>query len=92
MRKLVIAAAASAVLLGAAAPAFAVEQIEGTVISANPATGTLTLQSGQTFTFANGAVLYGLMPGQVVGVTYNGTQGIGAFNPHPQSDDNNVSF
>ncbi|MBB3931618.1 hypothetical protein GGR25_002668 [Kaistia hirudinis] len=87
MRKLVLAAASLA-FLASGASAFAAEQIEGTVASVNPATGTLTLASGQTYTFANGSVLYGLLPGQPVGVTYNGTQGVGAFNPHPASADN----
>lgn len=88
MRKLILAAASVAFLAAGAPAAFAVDQIEGTVASVNPANGTLTLKTGETFHFANGAVLYGLMPGGPVGVTYNGTQGVGAFNPHPASADN----
>ncbi|MCX5477583.1 DUF1344 domain-containing protein [Kaistia geumhonensis] len=86
MRKFAIAAASIAFLASGAA-ALAAEQIEGQVASVNPAAGTLTLKSGQSFQFANGTVLYGLMPGDAVGVTANGSQGIGAFNPHPADRD-----
>ncbi|HWJ74973.1 MAG TPA: hypothetical protein VNX29_17570 [Kaistia sp.] len=86
MRKFAIAAASLAFLASGAA-AFAAEQINGTVETVNPAAGTLTLKSGQSFQFANGTVLYGLLPGQEVGVTANGQQGIGAFDPHPATQD-----
>ena len=86
MRKFAIAIASLA-LLASGASAFAAEQIEGQVASVNPTAGTLTLKSGQSFQFANGAVLYGLLPGDAVGVTANGAQGIGAFNPHPATRD-----
>jgi len=86
MRKLALAAASIAFLASGAA-AFAAQQIEGTVETVNPAAGTLTLKSGQSFQFANGTVLYGLLPGQDVGVTANGSQGIGAFDPHPANRD-----
>ena len=66
-------------------------QFQGTVETVNPAAGTLTLKSGQSFQFANGTVLYGLLPGQEVGVTANGTQGIGAFDPHPANRDGDVN-
>jgi opacity protein-like surface antigen len=78
-----IAIAASVALLASAATAFAAEQTNGIVQSVNPAAGTLTLQSGQSFQFANATVLYGLLPGQDVGVTAIGSQGIGAFDPSP---------
>jgi len=87
MRKFILAAA-SVALLASGATAFAAEQIEGKVQSVNPTSGTLVLQSGQSFQFQNGAQLYGLAPGDAVGVTYNGTEGVGAFNPHPASADN----
>ncbi len=90
MRKLVLVAA-SALFLATGASAFAAEQTTGTVETVNPAAGTLTLKSGQSFQFANGTVLYGLLPGQEVGVTANGTQGIGAFDPHPANRDGDVN-
>lgn len=86
MRKLMIAAASVAFLASGAA-AFAAQETEGSVTSVNVANGTLTLQSGQTFTFANPAVLYGILPGQNVGVSYTGeNHGITAFDPHPEND------
>jgi len=78
-------------LLASGAAALAAEQYQGTVETVNPAAGTLTLKSGQSFQFANGTVLYGLLPGQEVGVTANGTQGIGAFDPHPAQRDGDVN-
>ncbi|MCX5494612.1 DUF1344 domain-containing protein [Kaistia dalseonensis] len=90
MRNLMIAAASVAFLASAGA-AVAAEQTIGTAVSVNPASGTLTLQNGQTYQFANGAQLYGILPGQVVGVTANGNQGVGAFNPNRAASDNNDS-
>lgn len=85
MRGLMIAAATIG-LLGSAGGAFAAEQVTGTVSSVNPQAGTLTLGSGQTYTFQNPTVLFGIMPGDYVGVTYTGEDtGIGAFNPDPAS-------
>ncbi len=86
MRKFAIAAASLAFLASGAA-AFAAQQTTGTVETVNPAAGTLTLKSGERFQFMNGTVLYGLLPGQEVGVTANGSQGIGAFDPHPATQD-----
>jgi opacity protein-like surface antigen len=85
MRNLIIAAASVAFLASGAA-AMAAEQTEGTVTSVNASAGTLTLQDGQTFNFANGTQLYGILPGQTVGVTHDGSQGLGAFNPKPAND------
>ena len=85
MRNLIIAAASVAFLASGAA-AMAAEQTECTVTSVNAPNGTLTLQDGQTFTFANGTQLYGILPGQTVGVTHDGSQGLGAFNPKPAND------
>lgn len=86
MRHLALAAVSVAFLASGAA-AYAAEEVEGSVTSVNVGNGTLTLQSGQTFTFANPAVLYGILPGQNVGVTYTGqNKGITAFDPHPESD------
>ena len=85
MRNLIIAAASVAFLASGAA-VMAAEQTEGTVVSVNASNGTLALQDGQTFTFANGTQLYGILPGQTVGVTHDGSQGLGAFNPKPAND------
>ncbi|BCP52537.1 hypothetical protein K32_11540 [Kaistia sp. 32K] len=82
MRNLIITAASVAFLASGAA-AIAAEQTEGTVTSVNASAGTLTLQGGQTFQFANGKQLLGIVPGQAVGVSYQGTEGLGAFNPNP---------
>ncbi|BCP52535.1 hypothetical protein K32_11520 [Kaistia sp. 32K] len=82
MRNFVIAAASVAFLASGAA-AIAAEQTEGTVTSVNAAAGTLTLQSGQTFNFVNGKQLLGILPGQNVGVSHQGNEGLGAFNPNP---------
>jgi streptogramin lyase len=87
MRNLLIAAA-SVALLASAGSAFAAEQTDGTVQSVDAANGSLTLQSGQTFKFANGTQLYGVAPGQTIGVTYEGNQGIGAFDPNPAKVNN----
>lgn len=86
MRNLILAAA-SVAFLASGASAIAAEQIEGKVQSVNPASGTLTLQSGESFRFNNGTVLYGFLPGSDVGVTHVGAEGIGAFNPHPGNTD-----
>ncbi len=85
MRNFVIAAASVAFLASGAA-AIAAEQTEGTVISVNASNGTLTLQDGQTFNFANGKQLLGILPGQTVGVSHQGSEGRGAFNPAPAND------
>jgi opacity protein-like surface antigen len=85
MRNLILAAASVAFLASGAA-AIAAEQTEGTVISVNAASGTLTLQDGQTFNFANGKQLLGILPGQTVGVSHQGAEGLGAFNPNPAND------
>lgn len=85
MRKLVIAAASVAFLASGAA-AFAAEQTEGSVTSVNVSSGTLTLQGGETFHFANGNQLLGILPGQTVGVAHQGAEGLGAYNPNPASD------
>ncbi|WP_336799307.1 DUF1344 domain-containing protein [Kaistia sp. MMO-174] len=85
MRNLILVAASVAFLASGAA-AMAAEQTEGTVTSVNASTGTLTLQDGQTFQFANGAQLYGILPGQAVGVSHNGSEGLGAYNPKPAND------
>ena len=61
----------------------AAEEIVGIVESVNTSNGTLSLQSGHSFTFDNATVLYGILPGQRIGVTYEGPKGIGAYNPHP---------
>jgi opacity protein-like surface antigen len=85
MRNIIIAAA-SAAFLASGAAAIAAEQSEGTVASVNATSGTLTLQNGQTFNFTNGAQLLGILPGQTVGVSHQGAEGLGAFNPKPAND------
>jgi opacity protein-like surface antigen len=85
MRNLILAAASVAFLASGAA-AIAAEQTEGTVISVNATAGTLTLQDGQSFNFANGKQLLGILPGQTVGVSHQGNEGLGAFNPNPAND------
>ncbi len=82
----IIIAAASVAFLASGAAAIAAEQTEGTVTSVSASNGTLTLQDGQTFNFANGTQLYGILPGQTVGVSHAGSQGLGAFNPKPAND------
>lgn len=83
MRGLMIAAATIG-LLASAGAAMATEQATGTVSSVNASAGTLTLQSGQSYTFSDRSVLIGIMPGDYVGVSYTGQgQGIGAYNPEP---------
>jgi hypothetical protein len=83
MRSFAFAAATFVAFAVAPISAHAVEQTEGMVASVNSMSGTLTLQSGQSFTFAKPQVLLGILPGQKVGVTYVGTEGIGVFNPQP---------
>ncbi|MCX5497378.1 DUF1344 domain-containing protein [Kaistia dalseonensis] len=91
MRHLMIAAALAA-FIGSTAGAVAASQTEGTVQSVNATSGTLVLDTGETFTFANSLVLRGILPGQPIAVTYRGQgQGVGAFNPHREAHDNNDS-
>jgi hypothetical protein len=87
MRNLIIAAA-SVAFLATGAAAFAAEQTEGTVVSVNASTGTLTLQGGQTFNFVNGKQLLGIYPGQAIGVSHNGSEGLGAFTANRARADN----
>lgn len=85
MRNLVLAAASVAFLASGAA-AIAAEETEGTVTNVNVSTGTLTLQDGQIYQFANGKQLLGVLPGQTVGVSHQGSKGIATFNPYPTDD------
>ncbi|BCP55705.1 hypothetical protein K32_43220 [Kaistia sp. 32K] len=82
MRTLILAAV-SVTFLASGSAAFAVEQTEGNVTSVNATTGTLTLQGGATYHFANGRQLLGIVPGELVGVAHQGNEGIGAYNPDP---------
>lgn len=66
MKHLLTAAAAS---LFAVTAAFAGE-VEGVVQSVDPAAGTVTLQSGETFKAAEGVTLDGLQAGATVHVTF----------------------
>ena len=85
MRNLILAAA-SVAFLASGVSAFAAEETIGTVESVNSTSGTLRLQSGETYQFANGAAVSGILPGQTVGVSHDGSQGLGAFNPKPAND------
>jgi len=78
---------AMAAVMGSVVAAIAAQQTDGVVKSVNVQAGTLELQSGENFTFKNGAVLYGLAPGDRVGVAHEGTIGIGAYDPHPATQD-----
>ncbi len=79
--KMVILAATAGFLLS---PNFAsAEEVDGIVQSVSLPERTLSLQSGQTFTFENVSALYGIVPGQRIGVSFSGTKGIAAFDPHP---------
>ena len=78
---------AMAAILGSVVAAVAAQQTDGVVKSVNVSTGTLELQSGQAFKFQNGALLYGLAPGDRVGVAHEGETGIGAYDPHPATQD-----
>lgn len=74
---------ATAAFLGSAVAAIAAQQTDGVVQNIDTATGTLELQSGQSFTFKNGSLLYGLLPGDRVGVSHDGSAGIDTYDPHP---------
>ena len=80
--------AAFAFTLSAPITAFALEETVGIVTSVNPASGMLMLQSGQWYDFPNGNLLLGFLPGDEVGVTHDGTTGIGAFDPEPANKAN----
>lgn len=81
MRKLMIVAATIG-LIATTGAALASQETQGKVQTVSTATGTLTLVSGQTFTFSNHNALTGLMPGDWIAVTYSGeNEGIAAFNP-----------
>jgi hypothetical protein len=81
-----VAAVLAGLFIGSSA--IAAEQTTGVISSINAATGTLTLQSGETFSFSNPAGLYGFLPGDRVGVAHRGSQGINAYDPHPADRDN----
>jgi hypothetical protein len=73
----------AAALAGSSVAAIAAEETKGIVEQVDASRGTLRLQSGETFIFRNAAVLYGLLPGERVGVSHDGGEGITAFDPHP---------
>ncbi|MCX5496248.1 hypothetical protein OSH11_16185 [Kaistia dalseonensis] len=87
MIKLMSVGVATAVFLACSFAAYA-EQTTGIISSVNSTTGTLGLQSGETFNFDNPASLRGLLPGERVGVFHNGSQGVNAYDPHPAHRDN----
>ncbi len=43
----------------------------------------MTAAAVKTITFENASALYGIVPGQRIGVSFSGTKGIAAFDPHP---------
>ena len=67
MMKSILAAAAVLALTGAA---FAAE-IEGVVTNYDAATNMITLESGETFTLAEGVEAGDLQPGGKVAITYD---------------------
>ncbi|BCP56100.1 hypothetical protein K32_47170 [Kaistia sp. 32K] len=75
-----VAAAAIFSLSGIAARA------DGPVVSrvtnVNWTTGALTLQSGESFQFQPASRLYGVIPGQMVGITHDGENGVSAYKPY----------
>lgn len=74
---------ALALLVGSATASVAAQQTKGIVQSVDPVGGTLQLQSGETFSFDSGSSLLGLLPGERVGVSHDGSRGINAYDPHP---------
>jgi len=77
----------AAIILACSITSFAAEQTKGIVTSIDLQTGILTLQSGETFQFDHPGRLYGFVPGDRVGVSHNGRQGINTYNPHPATRD-----
>ncbi|MBC7281343.1 DUF1344 domain-containing protein [Hoeflea sp.] len=67
MKTMILAAASVLAMAGAA---FAAE-VEGVVTSYDPATRMIVLESGETFSLADGVELDGLVPGGKVVITYD---------------------
>lgn len=66
MKKIIAAALVSAFTVSAAYAA----EVEGVVQSVDPATGAVTLESGETFQAGAGVSLSGIAPGATVQVSY----------------------
>jgi len=79
---------AAVIVLACSITSFATEQTKGIVTAIDLRAKTLTLQSGETFQFDQTGRLYGFVPGDRIGVSHNGTQGINTYNPHPATRDN----
>ncbi len=69
MKKLLTAALVSASVIGATFSAFAGEG-EGVVASVDPATNTVILEDGSTWTAGEGVDVSALAPGDAIKVTY----------------------
>ena len=67
MRKLLATLAASAAMIGFAYAG----EAEGTVASVDPESGTITLETGESFVVQEGVNIEGLMPGAEVRVVYD---------------------
>jgi hypothetical protein len=74
MRKLMIAASAAALIAASSAVALAAEAT-GAIASVDPAAGTVTLDSGQTFTLPASVDAASLQVGQQVKITYEEADG-----------------
>jgi len=69
MKRLMIAASAAALLAGSSFAALAAEA-SGAIASVDTSTGTVTLDSGQTFILPTGLDAASLQPGENVTITY----------------------
>jgi hypothetical protein len=78
MRKSIFVAAAAIFSLSGMT-AWADGPVVGRVTSVNWSTGALTLQSGESFQFEPASRLYGITPGQMVGIAHDGQNGVAAY-------------
>lgn len=74
MKDLMIAASAAALLAASSLAALAAET-SGAITSVDPAAGTITLDSGQTFVLPNGVDVAALQVGKNVMITYDEADG-----------------
>ncbi len=78
----VLYTAAALLFAASGASAMAGGPVIGRVTSANWSTGALTLQSGDSFQFEPASRLYGVVSGQMIGVSHDGQNGIATFAPY----------
>jgi hypothetical protein len=74
MRKLMVALAAGAMFAASTFAAFA-EEATGAIASIDPAAGTVTLESGETFLLPEGFDAASLVVGDQVTITYEEGEG-----------------